>query len=895
MTADSAELVFLFTDVVGSTRSWAEHPAAMSADLADHDDLIRRAMADHGGLEFATAGDSFAVVFETADDAVGAAIAAQRALGSHAWQVPGGLRVRMGLHCGEAQRRSENFYGPTLNEAARIMSVGHGGQIVASEPVAASIDVPTRPLGTHRLRDLAGSWSLHQIEVPGTTGDHPSLRSSGDNRSTLPAQRSSLVGRTRDLATLRGALRSHQLVTLLGPGGAGKTRTAIEAAGQLLAEFEGGAFFVDLTTVEHGSEVVAAFVDGLARAVPPERSPIDHVLAELAGRRALVVIDNCEHVVDAVASLVDQALVAAPDVHVLATSRVALGVDGEHAVVLAPLPTDSPDSPGVRLFVERALATDVSLRFDEATLDTVAQIATRLDGMPLAIELAAARCRTLAPQQILANLDDRFRLLVGHKRRDPRQRTLEAAIAWSYDLLDEDDQRTFRALSVCAGHFTLRTTTRLLGDDEPGAIDALDSLVEKSLVQVVTAGETERSYRLLDSLRAFGLERLAATDETETARLNLESALIPDHEVIAADFAAFADVYCDWTEQNALETTTRRVAATHAFDGGRFDVAALIILTATSPEEPGAHARMLEQVAEISRHAEDLGPVPSLALSVATMWLQSFTFRLPDLLVTSGVALEAMADTDPDRRLVEAFHLLPMTVIDPYSVVASAEGLLARAIDWAAEPYDYAVAMMAIAYAVGLLAVERIEEAHDMARLAVRWARPGSGGHDAVLATLVWMEYTEGLPHGPEFAVAEATPWHDYALPRINIAAAIAAAASVEQRAAELCELARRRPLGAQMYEESLYLVAFAWLALEEGDLDRASVLLDAFATVDPGSGTAGVRALDRIARETKGEPLSRDEMLARFVDPGLHDRLTTACPRALADELARWDARLAP
>ncbi len=893
MTEAASDLTFLFTDVVGSTRLWAEHPEAMGADLASHDDIIRGAVADHGGLEFSTAGDSFAVAFESAGAAVAAAVAAEQALAGHDWRVPVGVEVRMGIHLGEAQRRNDNFYGPTLNEAARIMSVGHGGQIVASEPVAVAAGAAVRPLGTHRLRDLPGTWVLHQVDVPEQPVEHPPLRSLGESRSTLPQQRSSLVGRTREIDDLREAVRAHRLVTLLGPGGAGKTRTAVEAAARSSAEFPGGIFFVDLTTVDDGAGVPGAFVDGLARAVPPERSPTQHVLHELAGRQALVVVDNCEHVADAVAALVDDLLVASAAVHVLATSRVVLEVEDEHAIVLEPLASDAPDSPGVRLFVERALAADRSLAFDAGDLDTIAQIATSLDGMPLAIELAAARARTLAPSQILANLGDRFRLLVGHRRRDPRQRTLEAAIAWSYDLLDEHGQRAFRALSACAGPFTLDTAARLLDEDQVGAADVVGSLVDQSLVEVSAASETGRGYRLLDSLRAFGLEQLDARGELEAAFTALERALIPDHDDIAADFLVFTDEFCDWTELNALETVTRRAAATHALQQGRFDTAALLMSTATSPDEPGAHGRMLEQVAEIGRHADDLGAGATLAQTITTVWLQTFTYQLAEALDTTGAALAALADDDPNRRLIEAFHLLPMTVVDPEWVVAEAERLLPRAIEWAGEPYDYAVAMMACANAVALLADERIDEAYDKARLAVRWARPGSGVHDTVLPTLVWMEYTEGLAHGPEFDVAQATPWRDYALPRINIAAIMAADASIEERAARLCELARRRPLGAQMYEESLYLVPFAWLALEEGDTDRATQLLDVFATVDPGSGTAGVRALDRISRQTTGEPVAREELLARFLDPGLHDRLGPACPATLAAELERWDQRL--
>ncbi len=886
--------VFLFTDIVGSTMLWAADPEGMRTDLAAHDEILQSVFEQRGGRVFSNAGDSFGVAFASPSAAVGAAVEAQQRIGRHPWSIDRGIAVRIGIHTGAAQQRNDNFYGPALNETARIMSVAHGGQIVVSEPIHGMVDGPTRLLGEHRLRDLRGLWSLHQVDVPGFENDHPPLTSLGDHRSTLPAQRTSLIGRDLDVDMIRDAVRSHRLVTLIGEGGAGKTRAAIEAAGRSVSSFAGGVFFVDLTKVTAGGSVVPAFVDALARAVPPERSPMQHVLTVLEGVKALVVVDNCEHVLDAIAAFVDEVLSAAPEVHVLATSRVVLEIEGEHAVPLAPLPTDSPQAPGVQLFVERALAADAALEFDETALATIATITTRLDGMPLAIELAAARMRTLTPAQILAHLDDRFRLLVGGRRRGERQRSLEGAIAWSYDLLEPEERRAFRSLAVCAGAVTLGTAARLLGCDDLAAADHLESLLNKSLLQVAVGSETERGYRLHESMRAFGRQRLDEHGELDAAHLALEAALVPPHDEIARDYLAFSDEYYDWNERTVLEVTTRRVAAAQAQDEGRDEAAAFIYITATSPEEPGAHLRMLERVEELRAHAGDLSRSARTALWAAQMSLQSFTFRLAEMLQTTGDALDEIPEDDPSRRLFLAYRLLAMTIVDPDSVISETDALLPALIDQVHRRHDYSVAFVALARSVALLSAERTDEARTAARTAVRWAEPGSGGYDSVLSALIWMEYTEGLEHGPELEAVRAAPLNQLGLMRIGIAATMASGAPVEHRASQLAALARRRPLGALMYEESLFTIPFAWLAIEEGDLARAERLLDAFATVDPGSGTAGVRALDRLLRARTGQPLGRHEMLLRFVDPAVHERLSEILPSTLAAELVYWDHRLA-
>jgi predicted ATPase/class 3 adenylate cyclase len=885
--------VFLFTDIVGSTRLWAEQPDRMRVDLAVHDDVSRSVFAEHGGRVFSNAGDSFGVAFSTPDAAVDAAVCLQQLIGAHPWTVDGGIAVRIGIHMGPAQERNQNFFGPALNEAARIMSVSHGGQIVVSDEVAGSVAHSMRSLGEHRLRDLDGRWSLHQVDVRGFENDHEPLASLGDFRSTLPQQRTRLIGREDDVDLVRDAIHSKRLVTLLGPGGAGKTRVAIEVAQRSRAWFPGGTFFVDLTKVADDGSVLPAFVDGVARAVLPERCPERHVFAELVGAPALVVVDNCEHVIEEVAEFIDQLLVEVANVSVLATSRVVLDVDDEHVVHLPPLKTDSRSSAAVELFVERALAVDNTLEFDDAELTAITAIVTRLDGLPLAIELAAARVRTLTPAQILSNLDERFRLLVGLRRRDPRQQSLESAIAWSYDLLDPDEQHALRTLAMCAGPVTLDTAARLLGLDALAAADRLDSLVGKSLIHVVAGGRTTRGFRMLESMRAFGRQQLERCGELEAAQLALESALVPDHEEIARDYLAFSDVYCDWNERIALEATTRRSAASIAHRAGRIESAAFIYASATSPDEPGAHHQLLAEVQELRSHDADLSRAGRTASWAAQMWLQAFTFQMGDMLQTAIDALADLPEDDPSRRLFDAYRLIALTVVDPDSVIVATAGLIPVLLETIDRSHDYAIAFIVLARSVALLSVNDVAGAHEAARLALRWAAPGSGGYDTVLSHLLWMEYTEGLTRGPELTEARSLGVSHYSQLRVGVAAAVAMDAPIERRAGEVVELARWHALGSQIYEESLFIVAFAWLALEEQRFDRAAQLLTAFATIDPGSGTAGVRALGRLALAETGESVGRDEMLLRFVDPSAHERLAHSVPLTLSKELAYWDERL--
>lgn len=523
MQPPSGVVTFLFTDVEGSTRLWQEHSADMSVALARHDDIVRSAVDAHRGYVFSTAGDAFAVAFDGCAAAVRAAIDVQRALQSEDW--PGGtaLRVRMGVHAGEAVERDGDYFGPTVNQAARVMAAGHGGQLLVSGAVAHSldgVDLELRDLGEHRLRDIDREVGLFQVIADGLITEFPPVRSLSTVKGTLPSQRSSLVGRDDDVARVRALLRSSRLITLTGAGGCGKTRLAIEAAERDRFSFADGAFFVDLARVGDDEAVAEAFAIGIDF-VPDIGAPITAQVCERVGTKAmLLVVDNCEHVLDGVAEQTDELLGSCPNVRVLATSREAIDVDGEQIVRVQSLDVDSDDgpSPAIRLFIERAAEAGAELHPNDDAV--IADVCRRLDGLPLAIELAAARTGVLSPSQILERLDDRFTLLTGGRRRSRgRQQTLEAAIDWSYDLLDPADQEALRRFSVPPAAFDLDLAAAILDRTAAATLDALEMLTARSLVYAERDdGTGGLRYRLLETIRAYAYQRLVDASDAEATR-----------------------------------------------------------------------------------------------------------------------------------------------------------------------------------------------------------------------------------------------------------------------------------------------------------------------------------------------------------------------------------------
>jgi predicted ATPase len=496
-------VTFLFTDIEGSTGLWETAPEAMRAALARHDQIVRGATEARGGHVFATGGDGFAVAFQRAGDAVAAAGDAQAGLFAEPWPDGTIVRVRMGLHTGEVDERDGDYFGPAVNRAARIMAAGHGGQVLVSSTTAGLVGTTTlTDLGEHTFAGLGTPQRVFQLGA----GNFAALRSLEAVPSNLPSERSVFVGRERELALVAGLVRSARLVTLTGVGGVGKTRLAVHTASGLLGEFPGGVWLVELAPLVDAALVPSAVASAVGVPVAGRMDSSEAVCRFFTQRRALVVLDNCEHVIDAAAMLVDRLLAAAPRVRVLATSREALDVAGESAW---RVPSLSLDGDAEVLFAERASQVQPGFSLaDPVTRDAAAAVCRRLDGIPLAIELAAARAKVLSVDQIAAHLDERFRLLTrGGRTAVARQQTLQGAIDWSYELLGPHERELFGTLGVFAGEFDLWSVAAVAGLDEFEALDLVESLVAKSMVE---ADPSRNRYRLLETLRQYAWDRLVA-------------------------------------------------------------------------------------------------------------------------------------------------------------------------------------------------------------------------------------------------------------------------------------------------------------------------------------------------------------------------------------------------
>jgi len=525
-------VTFMFTDIEGSTRLLQELGERYAAVRDEHAGILRSAIADGGGVEVNTHGDSFFVVFRSPVAAVESAVAAQRGLAAHEWPSHDPLRVRIGLHTGEGRLGGEDYVGMDVNVAARVAQAAHGGQTLMSDATgglvqhALSEGVSLRDLGEHRLKDIAHPQRLFELVVEGLPADHPPPRTLDARPNNLPSQLSSFVGREDAIDEVRGLLGRTRLLTLTGPGGMGKTRLALQVANDVLTEFADGAFFVDLCSVTDPLLVPPAVARALGVPEAADRTILDAVKDHVRDRELLLVLDNFEQVAEA-APAVEALLAASPRLKVLVTSRVVLSLRGEHEYRVPPLeppdPDRLPDLPtlrrieAVRLFTDRAVAVSPGFQVTEENAPAVAVITSRLDGLPLAIELAATRTKVLSPEEMLTRLDSRLSILTSGPRTLPvRQRTLRDAIAWSHDLLEPAEQRLFARLSVFTGGWTLGAAEAVC---VPGGLDVeplegLTSLVDQSLIRrTETAGESR--FSMLETIREFALERLREAGELE--------------------------------------------------------------------------------------------------------------------------------------------------------------------------------------------------------------------------------------------------------------------------------------------------------------------------------------------------------------------------------------------
>jgi len=534
-------VVFLFTDIEASTRRWEGDQKAMAADLARHDELLQEAVQEAGGRVFAHTGDGQCAAFPTSWRALTAAVSAQRAFLYEKWSSPVALQVRMAIHAGAAEPRGDNYVGPSLNRVARLLALASGGQVVCSQPVAdlvrdnLPLDVSLIDLGEHDLADLSRPERVFQVAHPELPASFPPLRSSSRRRHNLPTTLTSFVGRVGELDQVRGLLADSRLVTLSGVGGSGKTRLALEAAAPFARAFPDGAWLIELGPLRDQGLVAstAASALGVMTTGATPDAVIERLCEYLQPRMALLVLDNCEHVVEAVAPLAHAVLANCPGVTILATSREILGLAGEVAWRVPPLSLPASDtttlddlagSDAAALFCERARAAQPGFGLSHANAAAVAQICHRLDGIPLALELAAARIRVLGAHDLARRLDQRFRVLTGGDRTAvPRHQTLQATMDWSHDLLPSDEQVTLRRLAVFPGSFDLDAAESVVQGSEDMAapagdvLDLLSRLVDKSLVGVESQG-VETRFRLLETVREYAAGKLAEAGETIGAR-----------------------------------------------------------------------------------------------------------------------------------------------------------------------------------------------------------------------------------------------------------------------------------------------------------------------------------------------------------------------------------------
>ncbi len=513
-------VTFVFTDIEGSTLRWERTPAAMQAAVRRHDVLMRAAIAQNGGSVFKTVGDAFCAAFNRAGDALAAVLAAQRTLGSEDFSGVDGLRVRMALHSGETDERDGDYFGPAVNRVARLLAIGHGGQVLVSGTTRDLLkgllpqDVSLRELGEHRLKDLAEPERVSQLLAPELGDDFPPLRSLDVLANNLPVSLTSFVGRDAEVAEIAALLETHRLVTLVGSGGVGKTRTSLQVAANLIERFPDGVWFVELAPLADASYLPATVAQAARLTLGAGGPTVENLAQAIGAKRLLLVLDNCEHLVEGTARTLAAILRGCANARILASSRQGLGIAGEAAYRMPSLPADA----AAALFAERARSVDQRFVLTDENAVAVGEICRRLDGIPLAIELAAARVKILSPQQIHSRLDQRFRVLTGGSRDVlPRQQTLRSLIDWSHDLLDERERTLFRRLGIFVNGFALEGASAVGsgGDlDELDVFEVLASLVDKSLVLAETNGGDVR-YRLLESTRAYASEKLDAANERE--------------------------------------------------------------------------------------------------------------------------------------------------------------------------------------------------------------------------------------------------------------------------------------------------------------------------------------------------------------------------------------------
>ncbi len=723
-------VTFLFTDIEGSTRLLQELGDAYPAVRDRHAEIVRLAVAEGEGVEVSTEGDSFFVVFTTPGGAVRAAVAAQRELAAEDWSGPP-VPVRMGVHTGEGVLGGDNYLGLDVNRAARIAAAAHGGQIILSGATRGLVEdalpegVTLRDLGDHRLKDLDHPIHLYDLVVEGIASDFQPPRSLDARPNNLPEQLTSFVGREEEISEICRLLERSRLLTLTGAGGTGKTRLALQVASETLTRYRDGAFFADLSTVTDPALVPSSLAKALGVPEEPGRPIVEALQAYLRDRELLLVADNFEQVTEA-APMIEELLTSAPKLKVLATSREVLSLRGEQEYAVPPLePPDPAQLPdvltlgrftAVRLFTERAIAVQPSFRVTEENAPAVAQITARLDGLPLAIELAATRTKVLTPQQILPRLEQSLSILTSGARTLPeRQRTLRGAIAWSYDLLEGTERDLFARLAVFFGGWTLEAAETVTEPGELGvdALDGLTSLVDRSLIRRTDPNGHPR-FVMLETIREFALEQLEAGADAEAVRRRHGQHFLD--LALEAEPHLTADDQVEWLDRCEVEHPNLRAALRWAIEEGEADRA---------QEAAGALWRFWQQrghLAEGQRWFEEILALPSGQGSTVA--------RAKALIGAAGIAW-----WQKDRESAKAFYeqALPIEreLGDPGRI---AEALYNLAFAVAGEDVEAAARMLDEALGLFRSAGDERGTAQVLAMLVIRDAQ--ADRWEAVLAKL---------------------------------------------------------------------------------------------------------------------------------------------------------------
>jgi predicted ATPase/class 3 adenylate cyclase len=668
-------ITLLFTDVEGSTRLWEDQPEEMAAALRRHDEILRAAISRADGYVFKTIGDAFCAAFWTAQAALDAALAAQRCLAAENWPTSRPVLVRMALHSGVCEERDDDYFGPVVNRAARLVAIGYGGQVLASGATAELLmealpdGIGLRDLGHHRLKDLGRPEQVYQVEAEFLQASFPPL-SSLDNPelpNNLPSLLSAFIGRDRELAEVRSLARSSRLLTLTGAGGSGKTRLALQAAAELVDAAADGVWLVELAPVTSGEQVPLAVSGVLGLADQVGEAARDALIDALAGQDVLILLDNCEHVIDAAAKFCDAAIRHCPRIRIIATSREPLGIDGERvyrvpSLSLPPADADSEaDLAGfdaVQLFADRARGHDPEFALGDVTTPLVGTICRRLDGIPLALELAAARLSSMSLQHVSDRLDQRFRLLTGGSRNAmPRQQTLQATVDWSFSLLTEPERATLARLSVFAGGFELEAAEAVCSTDVVDALDVMDlvhSLVSKSLVVADRTASAVR-YRLLETIRQYSAqELLRLAGEDEVLRIRDRHAAYYLQLARTAAPALTGPGQCDWLRRLDLEQDNLRAAAGQLEAADRPDDVLRLVVALERFIISRLHTDL---IGYLRRAVDKSGPAPSsllaAALDTGSELVALFCRRDPSELAVADAYAEralAMAQELGDRR-----------------------------------------------------------------------------------------------------------------------------------------------------------------------------------------------------------------------------------------------------